>query len=64
MVEAEPMHFDFTPDQPDMAFVANHRAGRISRIDLKTLRVAESFLSAPPPRTGRPESLAFYHAGD
>ncbi len=60
VVEAEPMNFDFTPNYPDTAFVANHHAGRVSRIDLKTLRVAESFLSAPSPRTGRPESIAFY----
>jgi len=60
MVEAEPMHFDFMPGRSDMAFVANHRAGRVSRIDLKSLSVVESFASAPPPRTGRPESIAFY----
>ena len=61
IVEAEPMNFDFAPDDPDTAFVANHRAGRVSRIDLKSLRIAESFLSAPSPRAGRPESIAFYH---
>lgn|GEM_PF-332181 len=62
VVEAEPMNFDFSPDQADMAFVANHRAGRVSRIDLKSLRIAESFLSASSPRTGRPESIAFYRS--
>jgi YVTN family beta-propeller protein len=60
MVEAEPMHFDFTPLDPGMAYVANHRAGRVSRIDLQSLSVVESFPSAPPPRSGRPESLAFF----
>lgn len=61
VVEAEPMNFDFPPDEADVAFVANHRAGRVSQIALKSLRVSESFLSAPPPRTGRPESIAFYY---
>ncbi|MBA3831137.1 MAG: PD40 domain-containing protein [Chthoniobacterales bacterium] len=60
MVEAEPMYIDFVPDQPDMAYVANHGAGRVSRIDLKELRVAETFPSAAPPRMGRPEDIAFY----
>lgn len=60
VVEAEPMNFDFTPDYPDMAFVSNHGAGRVSPIDLNSRGVAESFLSSPSPRTGRPEDIAFY----
>ena len=60
MVEAEPAHFDFVPGEPDMAYVANHGAGRVTRIDLNSLSVAENFPSTPPPRTGRPESIAFY----
>ena len=61
LVEKEPMNFAFVPDEPAIAYVANHGAGHVSRIDLQSLSVAESFLSAPPPRTGRPESIAFYH---
>lgn len=63
LVEKEPMYFDFVADEPDMAYVANHGAGRVSRIDLKSMSVAESFLSAPPPRVGRPEDIAFYQVG-
>lgn len=63
LVEAEPMYFDFDPSEPDVAYVANHGAGRVTRIDLASLSVAESFLSAPPPRAGRPEDIAFYRVG-
>jgi YVTN family beta-propeller protein len=61
LVENEPMNFAFVAGEPATAYVANHGAGRVSQIDLKSLSVAESFLSAPPPRVGRPESIAFYH---
>jgi hypothetical protein len=63
-VEAEPMNVDFPPGTSNLAFVAHHRAGRISRIDLDSLSVTDTFPSTPSPRTGRPESIAFFRAGE
>ena len=59
LVEAEPMNFDYHPDDPTGCYFTNHGTGYVSRLCLDTLEVTERIPSTPGGRPGRPEDLRF-----
>jgi YVTN family beta-propeller protein len=59
LVDAEPMNVAYRSDEPGIAYIANHGAGIMSRLDVAAGRVTDRILSTPAGRPGRPEHLAF-----